>query len=127
VTRRYEQIAETLGAGPWRVFSTVTLPLAAREHPRGRACSASRVRSASSARRSSSPAASPDDAHALRSASTASPRRDRIEQAAVLLVISISIAFVAVLGSNRLAREDVVAAFDLDFTLRQGEFTLTFT
>ena len=30
VTRRYEQIAETLGAGPWRVFSTVTLPLAAR-------------------------------------------------------------------------------------------------
>lgn len=30
VTRRYEQIAETLGAGPWRVFSTVTLPLASR-------------------------------------------------------------------------------------------------
>ena len=30
VTRRYEQIAETLGAGPWRVFATITLPLAAR-------------------------------------------------------------------------------------------------
>jgi ABC-type phosphate transport system permease subunit len=30
VTRRYEQMAETLGARPWRVFTTVTLPLASR-------------------------------------------------------------------------------------------------
>jgi molybdate transport system permease protein len=30
VTRRHEQLAETLGAGPWRVFRTVTLPLASR-------------------------------------------------------------------------------------------------
>jgi molybdate transport system permease protein len=30
VDRRYEQVASTLGAGPWRVFRTVTLPLAAR-------------------------------------------------------------------------------------------------
>lgn len=29
-TRRYEQIAETLGAGPWRVFWTISLPLAKR-------------------------------------------------------------------------------------------------
>jgi molybdate transport system permease protein len=29
-TRRYEQIAETLGAGPWRVFWTISLPLARR-------------------------------------------------------------------------------------------------
>ena len=29
-TKRYEQIAETLGAGPWRVFTTITLPLAFR-------------------------------------------------------------------------------------------------
>lgn len=28
--RRYEQVAATLGAGPWRVFRTITLPLAAR-------------------------------------------------------------------------------------------------
>jgi molybdate transport system permease protein len=28
VTRRHEQLAETLGAGPWRVFTTVTIPLA---------------------------------------------------------------------------------------------------
>src|SRR5258706_15837601 len=32
VTRRYEQIAETLGAGPWRVFSTATHSLAARNN-----------------------------------------------------------------------------------------------
>jgi molybdate transport system permease protein len=28
--RRYEQVAATLGAGPWRVFRTITVPLAAR-------------------------------------------------------------------------------------------------
>ena len=30
ITRRYEQMAETLGAGPWRVFFTISLPLASR-------------------------------------------------------------------------------------------------
>jgi molybdate transport system permease protein len=30
VDRRYEQVAATLGARPWRVFTTITLPLAAR-------------------------------------------------------------------------------------------------
>lgn len=30
VDRRYEQIAATLGAGPFRIFRTITLPLAAR-------------------------------------------------------------------------------------------------
>ena len=30
VTRRYEQLAETLGAGPWRVFTTITIPLSAK-------------------------------------------------------------------------------------------------
>lgn len=29
-TRRFEQVAETLGAGPWRVFFTISLPLARR-------------------------------------------------------------------------------------------------
>jgi molybdate transport system permease protein len=30
MTHRYEQLAETLGAGPWRVFYTISLPLASR-------------------------------------------------------------------------------------------------
>jgi molybdate transport system permease protein len=30
VNPRFEQVARTLGAGPWRVFWTITLPLAAR-------------------------------------------------------------------------------------------------
>jgi molybdate transport system permease protein len=30
ITRRYEQMAETLGAGPWRVFFAISLPLASR-------------------------------------------------------------------------------------------------
>ena len=30
VTRRHEQLAETLGAGPWRVFTTITIPLSAK-------------------------------------------------------------------------------------------------
>jgi molybdate transport system permease protein len=30
VSPRLEQVARTLGAGPWRVFATITLPLAAR-------------------------------------------------------------------------------------------------
>jgi molybdate transport system permease protein len=30
VTRRHEQLAETLGAGPWRVFRTITIPLSAK-------------------------------------------------------------------------------------------------
>jgi len=30
VSPRLEQVARTLGAGPWRVFFTITLPLAAR-------------------------------------------------------------------------------------------------
>ena len=30
VNPRFEQVARTLGAGPWRAFATITLPLAAR-------------------------------------------------------------------------------------------------
>ena len=52
VDRRFEQIAATLGAGPFRIFCTITLPLGVARHRRRRRSSASRARSASSAPRS---------------------------------------------------------------------------
>src|SRR5215208_2616100 len=104
VTLRYEQIAETLGAGPWRVFSTVTLPLASRNILAGALLGFSRALGEFGATivvAGSIPGRTRTLAVGIYS--FAETGQDR--QAAVLLVISVSIAFVAVLASNRLARE----------------------
>jgi molybdate transport system permease protein len=104
VTRRYEQIAETLGAGPWRIFRTVTLPLASRNILAGALLGFSRSLGEFGATivvAGSIPGRTRTLAVGIYS--YAETGQDR--QAMVLLLVSIAIAFTAVLLSNRLARE----------------------
>jgi molybdate transport system permease protein len=104
VTRRYEQIAETLGAGPWRVFRTVTLPLASRNILAGALLGFSRALGEFGATivvAGSIPGRTRTLAVGIYSYTETGQDR----QAAMLLVVSITIAFAAVLVSNRLARE----------------------
>ena len=104
VTRRYEQIAETLGAGPWRVFSTVTLPLASRNILAGALLGFSRALGEFGATivvAGSIPGRTRTLAVGIYSYTETGQDR----QAALLLVVSIAIAFGAVLVSNRLVRE----------------------
>jgi molybdate transport system permease protein len=104
VTRRYEQIAETLGAGPWRVFRTVTLPLASRNILAGALLGFSRALGEFGATivvAGSIPGRTRTLAVGIYSYTETGQDR----QAAILLVVSVAIAFAAVLVSNRLARE----------------------
>jgi molybdate transport system permease protein len=104
VTRRYEQIAETLGAGPWRVFSTVTLPLASRTILAGALLGFSRALGEFGATivvAGSIPGRTRTLAVGIYSAT----ETGQDEQAALLLVVSVCIAFAAVLVSNRLVRD----------------------
>ncbi len=104
VTRRYEQIAETLGAGPWRVFSTVTLPLAARNILAGAVLGFSRALGEFGATIVVA-GSIPGRTRTLAVGIYSYTESGQDEQAAVLLAISVVIAFVAVFASNRLARE----------------------
>lgn len=104
VTRRYEQIAETLGAGPWRVFSTVTLPLAARNILAGAVLGFSRALGEFGATIVVA-GSIPGRTRTLAVGIYSYTESGQDEQAAILLSISVVIAFVAVLASNRLARE----------------------
>ena len=104
VTRRYEQIAETLGAGRWRVFSTITLPLASSNILAGALLGFSRALGEFGATivvAGSIPGRTRTLAVGIYSYTETGQDR----QAALLLVVSILIAFAAVLTSNRLARE----------------------
>jgi molybdate transport system permease protein len=104
VTRRYEQIAETLGARPWRVFSTVTLPLASRNILAGALLGFSRSLGEFGATivvAGSIPGRTRTLAVGIYSYTETGQDR----QAALLLIVSVAIAFGAVLASNRLAAE----------------------
>lgn len=102
VTLRYEQMAETLGAGPWRVFTTVTLPLASRSILAGALLGFSRALGefgATMVVAGSIPGRTRTLAVGIYSATEAG----HDGEAAALLVVSVVIAFGAVLASNRLA------------------------
>ena len=104
VTRRYEQIAETLGAGPWRVFSTVTLPLARRNILAGAMLGFSRALGEFGATIVVA-GSIPGRTRTLAVGIYTFTETGQDYQAAVLLAISLSIAFVVVLASNRIAME----------------------
>ncbi len=104
VTRRYEQIAETLGAGPWRVFSTVTLPLAARNILAGAVLGFSRALGEFGATIVVA-GSIPGRTRTLAVGIYSYTESGQDQQAAILLAISMVIAFAAVFASNRLARE----------------------
>ena len=104
VTRRYEHIAETLGAGPWRVFSTVTLPLARRNILAGAMLGFSRALGEFGATIVVA-GSIPGRTRTLAVGIYTFTETGQDYQAAILLAISLSIAFVVVLASNRIATE----------------------
>lgn len=104
VTRRYEQIAETLGAGPWRVFRTVTLPLASRNILAGALLGFSRALGEFGATIVVA-GSIPGRTRTLAVGIYSYTETGRDREAAILLAVSVAIAFAAVLVSNRLVRE----------------------
>jgi molybdate transport system permease protein len=104
VTRRYEQVAETLGASPWRVFSTITLPLASRNILAGAMLGFSRALGEFGATIVVA-GSIPGRTRTLAVGIYSFTETGRDAQAATLLAISIAIAFAAVLVSNRLAHQ----------------------
>lgn len=101
-TRRYEHIAETLGASPWRVFRTVTLPIASRNIAAGAVLAFSRALGefgATIVLAGSIPGRTRTIAVGIYSFTEAG----RDGSAFALLALAVALAFVSVLASNRLA------------------------
>jgi len=100
-TRRFEQMAETLGAGPLRVFLTISLPLARRSVLAGALLGFSRALGEFGA--SMVIAGSiPGETRTVSLAMYGFLETGRDQDAATLAVASLVIAFVAVWISNRL-------------------------
>jgi len=104
-TRRYEQLAETLGVGPWRVFTTVTLPLARRSILAGALLGFSRALGEFGATIVVA-GSIPGRTRTLAVGIYTFAETGQDSRAAALLAISVAIAFVAVLVSNRLSRSE---------------------
>ena len=103
-TKRYEQIAETLGAGPWRVFTTITLPLAFRTILAGALLGFSRALGEFGATIVIA-GSIPGHTRTLALGIYSFAEMGQNQDAAILLFISIAIAFTAVLVSNQLTRD----------------------
>ena len=103
-TKRYEQIAETLGAGPWRVFTTITLPLAFRTILAGALLGITRALGEFGATIVIA-GSIPGHTRTLALGIYSFAEMGQNQDAAILLFISIAIAFTAVLVSNQLTRD----------------------
>jgi molybdate transport system permease protein len=103
VTRRYEQVAETLGAGPLRVFFTISLPLASRNVVAGGLLGFSRALGEFGATIVVA-GSLPGRTRTIAVAMFNFIETGRDAQAGVLLLVSVAIAFAAVWLSNVLAR-----------------------
>src|SRR5688572_10941633 len=97
-------MAETLGARPWRVFRTVTLPLASRNILAGALLGFSRALGEFGATIVVA-GSIPGRTRTLAVGIYSFTETGQDAQAAALLGISVTIAFAAVLISNRLAGE----------------------
>lgn len=102
IARRYEQVAETLGAGPWRVFVTVTLPLSSRAIVAGALLAFSRALGEFGATMVVA-GSIPGRTRTLAVGIYSFTETGQDGEAVVLLLVSVAISFAAVLASNRLA------------------------
>ena len=104
VTRRYEQMAETLGASPGRVFTTITLPLASRHILAGALLAFSRALGEFGATMVVA-GSIPGRTRTLAVGIYSFTEAGEDGRAAALLAVSVAIAFAAVFASNRLSRD----------------------
>jgi molybdate transport system permease protein len=102
-SRRFEQIAETLGAGPWRVFWTISLPLARRSVLAGALLAFSRALGEFGATIVVA-GSIPGETRTIAVAMYGMLETGRDADATVLLLTSLAIALVAVTLANRLTR-----------------------
>lgn len=102
-SRRFEQIAETLGAGPWRVFWTISVPLARRSVLAGALLAFSRALGEFGATIVVA-GSIPGETRTIAVAMYGMLETGRDADAAVLLLTSLAIALVAVTLANRLTR-----------------------
>jgi molybdate transport system permease protein len=104
VTRRHEQLAETLGAGPWRVFTTVTIPLSAKTILAGAILGFSRALGEFGATIVVA-GSIPGRTQTLAVGLYSFIETGQDQKALAVLVLSLALACGAVFVSNRLARE----------------------
>jgi molybdate transport system permease protein len=108
VSRRYEDVAETLGASPSRVFFTISLPLAFRSIVAGALLAFSRAIGEFGATIMVA-GAIPGRTRTLAVAIFTMTEAGDDREAMVLLAIAVAIGFAAVVLTNRLVRHDHVA------------------
>jgi molybdate transport system permease protein len=103
VDRRFEQVAATLGAGPWRVFRTITIPLAARSVVAGAILGFARALGEFGATIVIA-GGIPGQTQTLSVAIFNLTEAGRDADATRLLIVSIVLAFAAMLAANQVQR-----------------------